>query len=669
MARIASREYVDLKDEHIESIIKVLKSFNYSDEEYELKICPYIAQWLHDDFNVAIESTCVIISELINIKNSQGIIDEIYNDNTLNPPFQKNKLKSFLKKHEWESLESAINTKELKGVISVYLDDETSVETNFESKRVTQTVHRMTKDGEENNKVITVINAVPAEVIVYDNPMTDLPRNFKITWESMDSKRKWTIASEYGGASVDEIADNLISAAYCLNPRLAKQTITAMISAMIQNDMAIIKTDMDNLGVYYSPDLETVSVVDLDYSNPTNEEKAKAIQVLEDLHEFYLDNEKVFTTVFKWGLMSVFSYSMKLVGNEFDWLYLKGTSQAGKTTLAKIMLYIYGTPKENFNDLSGGSFDSPYKIGVNLSKDCTLRVVNEPAGVFDSKNNREIIKNAIRMLVARSKYQGGGYRPTSAFSPAIITANQTLPDDDALINRFYILSFYYTQRKTEEQKKRFKEAFKIDIPSKSPLVNLNVFGRFAIREIITEPTLLEEDWRTVADKILERFYSSIGVTVPEWLQSWEESETINEFDESIREDIRTFLLNEINDTRRKVVFKDEYGRNKSHLDMDTVSSVDDFDVDIWNMINTNLFSWCIPHVNRDKEKFVCLTQNFRKELKKSIDFSDNLKSISQILNWKYKNVKFCNNSQKKCIVVSLNDFVNFVYPRLVEDED
>ena len=669
MARIASEtEYMNLEDTRIDSIVKVLKEFKYSDDELREQVFPFVAQWLHDN-NVTIESTCLIISSIIDIEPIQKIIDDIYNPDTLLPPFRLSQLQKFLSKKEFDKLESVVNVKELKGSVEGWIDNSTSIQTNFTDKSINHIVHKTTKDGKPNNKISYVVNAVPSEVVVYDSEISNLGRSFKTTWVSKESNRKWSIQSEYGGATIKEISSNLIDAGYCPQPRLVESAITCMISSMIQNDMVIFKTGIDNTGVYYNVDEEFVTVVDLDYSEPTNEEKAKALQVLEQIKEFYTDNEKVFVTVFKWGLMSVFSYSMKMAGNKMEWLYLKGTSQAGKSTLAKIMLYLYGVPQdkgEKANDLGGSSFDSPYKIGINVSKDCTMRVINEPAGVFEKPNNCETIKNCIDYQVARSKQLSNQYRNINAFSPVIFTANQAVPDEEALINRMYILSFYHKQRKTEEQKELFKETFNIDIPTRSPLTALNVFGRFAIREIMFEPRLLEENWKRVADILVTRFYESIGTTAPDWLLQWEESETINEFDESIREDIRTFFLDEINGIRRRGLIRDEYGKVKTTLDMSEVSDVTHFEDDVWDMINTNVFNWCIPHIARGEEKVICLTQTFRKELKKHLNYNDNLKSLGQILNWEYANVRFKNGSQKKCIKISLDEFLEFVYPRVGE---
>lgn len=664
MARVASRtEEINLKDEHIETIVKVLKGFKYSDKDFEENICPYIAQWLHDK-NVTIESTCVIISSVIQIDNIKKIIDDIYDPEVISIPFQRNRLEKFLKKREYEKLESAIEVKELKGVVVEWIDNETSIETNFNERLVSHVVHRTTKDGKPNNKITYVINAVPSELVVYDSSTNNLGRSFKTTWVSNESDRKWTIASEYGGASVKEISSELINASFCPSPRLVEPAVTCMIRSMIKENMAIIQTDIDNKGVYFLPDENYLSVVDLDYSNPNDDEKLKAVKTLDAVHVFYMDNEAVLATVFKWGLVSAFSYSMKIVGNKLPWLYLKGTSQAGKTTIAEVMLYIYDEFRRNQNSILGSNFDSPYKIGVNVSQDCLMRVVSEPAGVFDAKNNVEIIKGCVENTTARSKQGGGSYRNISAFSPIVFTANQTVPEDDALINRFHIISFYYTQRKTEEQKKAFYDAFHLQMPSKSPLVNLHAFGRFCIREVIGEPDLLEMDWQKLADLLVERFYDSIDMDVPDWLRFWERSESINEFDETIREDIRTFFLDEINGIRRRGLIRDEYGRVKTTLDMSEESNTVDFEGDVWDMVNTNVFNWCIPYVNRYNEKFICLTQNFRKELKKHIDYNDNLKSIAQVMLWDYTTVNFRNKSQKKCIKVSLDDFLEFVYPRV-----
>ena len=669
MARVASEksEYKNLKDEHVDSIVQVLKGFQYSDKEMMDNVYPHLAQWLHDN-NVAIESTCVIISSVVDINPIQDVIDEIYNPDTIQMPFSLSDLQKYLSDDEFNKLRDVVEIKELKDIITFPSGDNSFFRINFNDKVIEHVVEKRTKNKGLKYDVTPVYNAVPSELIVYDSDAID-GRLFKSTWESKTSYRKWHIAGEGGGTTVKDVATRLINSGYCINPKYAEPAITGTINAMLEEHMAIVKTEIDNRGIYYNIDTGKVTVVDIDYTEPTNKEKAEALGVLEQVHGFYDDNEAVFATCFKWGLMSVFYYAMKTVGNRMNWLFLKGTSQAGKTTLGEILIYIYDIPDEDVNNLGGSQFDSPYKIGINVSQEALMRIINEPIGVFDSKNNVETIKNCVWSTTARSKQLNGTYRQVSAFSPVCFTTNGGVPDDEALINRFYIMSFYRHHRKTTEQKEAFKKAFKKDIPSQSPLKKLNMFGRFAICEIIKEPALLEEDWMKAADTIIGKFYESINTDVPEWLQSWEPSESIYEFDETIREDIRSFFLDEINSVRRRGLIRDEYGKVKSTLDMPDESSSIDFEGDVWDMINTNVFNWCLPHVTREGDKEVCLTQSFRKELKKNINYSDNLQSIGEVLHWKHKPVKFGNGSVKRCIVVLLENFVDFVYPRVVDDEN
>ena len=109
-----------------------------------------------------------------------------------------------------------------------------------------------------------------------------------------------------------------------------------------------------------------------------------------ELSEFFEDNLSVLATVFKWGLMSMFSYAMKQAGKWMPWMYLKGSAGSGKTTIAKLNLYIWGIPTHE-NNIGGSSFDTVARLGAKVSQDCGPRIVNEPAAVFALAPGDEVI--------------------------------------------------------------------------------------------------------------------------------------------------------------------------------------------------------------------------------------------------------------------------------------
>lgn len=651
MTKTASKKekYTNLSDTKINSIVSVLKGFKYTDSEYKDRICPYLAQWLYSQ-GVAIESTCLIISEVINPDPIQNQLDEIYKGEF--PPIAKSTLSEFLTAAEYNTLEKLIEARELSTVTGE-IDDNTNIITNFKIKQVIKEKTKHYSTGKVDTTLIPVIEAVPTAVIVYDSPITDAGRTFRTTWSSKHSKRNFTIAGENGGATIPEMSDYIRSAGFTYAPRELDVVISCMINSLIDTGFADIKTDIDNRGIYFDRATEKLIPVKLEFSEVTDEEILSAIDILNELHEHFKSNEDTLGSVLKWGIMSIFSYAMKQGGNWLPYLYLKGAAGSGKTTLAQISTYLYDKPSSD-NTLGGSSFNTEYRIGLNLSKECNLRIVNEPANVFGKDSTRELVKVCVESKTCR-KVQGKVY---PAFSPVIFTANQYLPDDDALQRRMYILNFTHNQRKTNNEKKEFKNKFHVNTPTMSNLVSLQAIGRFAIRLMLSDPSHLFEDWQKTADFIVTKFYDRVGVKVPVWLLGWAESETLDDYDIGQRELIRNFFVVELNTARRKITFKDDNGYITNPHNTVGDGSLQDV---VWSMINERLFSWAIPHVKRDGSENVCLTQSFKTMLNSEIGYSNNLQSLAELLQWECHNVNF-NGNRMRVIEVSIEDFMAFVYP-------
>lgn len=575
----------------------------------------------------------------------------------------KSKLMEFLSNKEFDDLVFAIEPKKREGIVKGEIDDITSVLINFKTKQVYQSKDSGKKDIPP--RLTPVIEAVPKQLTVYDALLLDQPRTFKILWESNVTNRVFATSGESTGATIQEIEQYLANAGFSHSPRLLGGALSCMVNTMIKEGLAEIKQDIDNPGFYYDVNKDKITTVKKEVSEPTYEEMVKAKDTLEDLTYFFKDNCETLATVFKWGLMSEFSYCMKQAGKWMPWMYLKGAAGSGKTTLAKVVSYIWGVPTPE-NNFGGSSFDTVARLGAKISQSCDPIIVNEPAAVFNRHSTNEMIKVCVESTTARSKYKGSYFGGIPAFSAVLFTANQYLPEDDALIRRLYVLSFSYSQRKSEHEKKMFEEAFHINTPTISQLVNLNVFGRFVAREIISNPGLLLDDWQDTADLIVGRFYESIGCEVPSWLKSWAESENLEDFDDTQREDIRNFFTDVFNQARKKVRVYDDYGNNgELTLDIDGASSSDDFSSVNWGIINNRMVDWAIPHISRRGSKYVCLTQGLRKAISERIDFCSDLKSIGELLGWDYKNVKLNGTGkQMKVVQVRFDDFMEFLYPNI-----
>ena len=659
--------YRNLTDKRIEKITKFLDDLDYP-ESIKEDILLHAAQWLYNNY-VSIESTCLIISNIINIEPIQEQIDNIYDE--LTPPLPaKSYLQNTLKNEEYFNLEKLLEPREKMGTVSGEIDDNTNIITNFKTKQVLQEKVIYYRDGKTDNKFTPIIEAVPYKLIVYDSPLLDQPRTFKIIWDSEFTRRKFVTAGETAGATVKEIEMYLIDAGFTHNPSQVAGAVSCMINSLIKDGFAEIKTDIDNPGFYYNPDTDKITVVKKTVTVPKDKDILECMRVLDDLAEYYEEHSDTLSTVLKWCLMSEFSYAMKQAGNYMKWLYLKGTSQAGKTTIGRIGMFIHTIPVTDKNDIGGSSVDTVARLGAVVSKSCDMVLVNEPASVFNRKATREMIKLCVQSTLARSKYIGSKYSGIPAFAPILFTANMYLPEDDAIINRLHVINFSYSQRKTDFQKKEFKNKFHVDSPHISPLQNLSYLGQFAASEIVSDPGLLLDDWKETADKIIERFYEHVGFDVPEWLTSWVESESIGDLDDTQREDIRNFFVSEFNAARKRVNVVNENGYHvDATLDIDEASTSMDFEDINWSIVNNRMLPWAIPFTSKRGTKYICLTQGLRKALSNDLDFCADLKSIGELLGWKTKPVRF-GDKVKKLLKVHFDEFMEFMYPNIdLEDDD
>ena len=657
-------DYRNLSKEACDGIIDVLNTLPYTEEDKDTQILPYLAQWLYDKY-INIESTCYIISGVTNITRLQEQIDNIYNKHI--PPLTwKTHLSTFLTNNEYTKLENVVDPREMQGVLKGEIDADTNILVNFNLKRIYQ--EKISKSKDIPNKLTPVIEAVPEKLEVIDTLLLDQPRTFKIWWKSNVTQRVFVTAGEGTGATISEIEQYLINAGFSHSPRLVSGALSCTINTLIENKMAIIKQDIDNPGFYYDINEDKAIIVKKDFTKPTQNEIRKCIGIIKRLTSFFSNNLETLSTVLKWGLMAEFSYAYKQTGKWIPWLYLKGSAGSGKTTLAKIILFLYGIPSPETN-VGGSSADTVARLGALISQSCDPRIVNEPAAVFNRNSTKEMVKVCVESTTGRSKYRGAYYGGIPAFSAILFTANQYLPEDDALIRRLYVLSFTYSQRKSEHDRKMFEEAFHIDTPINSPLQDLKYLGRFALRHLLAEPSKLLDDWKLTADEIIKSFFDEVDEEVPKWLTLWAESESLDDFDDGQREDLRNFFVNEFNKARKRVIVQDEMGVVRDdRLYMDEASTKDDFSSINWGIINNRMFTWAIPHVSRNGTPYVCLTQGLRKSIASEVNFCSDLKSIAELLGWEYKNNKFSNGKQMKVIKVRFEEFMEFMYPN-IELED
>ena len=576
---------------------------------------------------------------------------------------------SFLLSRNYDEAETTMFNRRLKKALAPYgtkkvYREKTGTNTSIILNQKLEIIQYEWDNGKKGERNLeTVINAYPQEVIIHDSPLDDIGRTFTIRWVSKTSSRVF----ETNRKTIKEIEQYLEEAGWVITPRRLKGTLAAVIQISVKYKLAQIHNEIDNPGVYWDKTNEELKIIHLDVDEPSQDEVNEALNVIDLLAPFFKGHETKLSTCLKWGLMSIFDYSIKQIGGRWmPWLYLYGKAGSGKTTLGEIILFIYDIPNED-NNLGGSSFDTVARVGSRVSQFTKPIMVSEPEGALNKPSIVGMLKTAIESTTARGRYQGKAYRTIPSFSAGIITANQGLPSGDALFRRFISILFSHNEKKAADNKKEFDEIFKINSPKRSILNKLKALGNYFITEIKSNPELLLNDWQETADLLVGRAYLDTGHDMPSWILDWHKTETLDDLDEEEIEEIRLFLIEKINRATQKVqVWSEETGRPLNQQDLDTdFKTNDDFNDRVWSVLNEKLIPWLDLHRGRDGTINVVCSSGIKKELKQITSSSYNLQSISELLGWEYKPI-LINGKTKRMMIVNYHDFLDFLYPKLDE---
>ena len=576
---------------------------------------------------------------------------------------------SFLLSRNYDEAETTMFNRRLKKALAPYgtkkvYREKTGTNTSIILNQKLEIIQYEWDNGKKGERNLeTVINAYPQEVIIHDSPLDDIGRTFTIRWVSKTSSRVF----ETNRKTIKEIEQYLEEAGWVITPRRLKGTLAAVIQIAVKYKLAQMHNEIDNPGVYWDKTNEELKIIHLDVDEPSQDEVNEALNVIDLLAPFFKGHETKLSTCLKWGLMSIFDYSIKQIGGKWmPWLYLYGKAGSGKTTLGEIILFIYDIPNED-NNLGGSSFDTVARVGSRVSQFTKPIMVSEPEGALNKPSIVGMLKTAIESTTARGRYQGKAYRTIPSFSCGIITANQGLPSGDALFRRFTSILFSHNEKKAADNKKEFDEIFKINSPKRSILNKLKALGNYFITEIKNNPELLLNDWQETADLLVGRAYLDTGHDMPSWILDWHKTETLDDLDEEEIEEIRLFLIEKINRATQKVqVWSEETGRPLNQQDLDTdFKTNDDFNDRVWSVLNEKLIPWLDLHRSRDGTINVVCSSGIKKELKQITSSSYNLQSISELLGWEYKPI-LINGKTKRMMIVNYHDFLDFLYPKLDE---
>jgi hypothetical protein len=651
--------------EEIITIQEILKNYTNNDEfSYNL------IKWFYDE---KFKRECVYKVFTPSIMDNlpdylRFSIDDIYNKKNNFKYEGQNYVKKEIKEDkEYDLLFNIINLSQLKNTrLTHSISDTVSIVSDPETcKVIKEKAIKIQNDLHYQNS--TIIEAIPIEITKYENTLEKDGVSFKIKWKSKKSVF-YTPHNGDTGYNIKEIKESLVNRGEVVNNQEITNALSALIKEFENRDLMRVETTIQKPGFYYDEEKDKINIVKYKLENFTRKELIEGVEVLELLKNFYTNHLDKLATILKWGWISPFFFAMKQKGNKsVCFLSHSGIAGVGKTTDGEIILYLWNHPEDGANEISGAKAGSIARLGDILSKGTFPTLINETEAVFKRIEMVEMIKTSVYGIIARSRYEGASLKSFPALSPLIFTQNGYLPEDDGIIRRFYDLQYGLSERKTKEEIQKFKETFIINNPKLCLLNKLKYISYYIATEIINDPKLLDLDYEELCKLLLYRLYTDLNLEYPNWLNySVERYDAIKMYDMQ-EETIRTFLANEINYAHRERVTDATYTSDglDNYLNLDRDEGID---LRIDTVLSKQLIPWMIAKKTRNGEYLVCLTSEFPRKLKAITGINYNLKTLGEILNFKYqsqyfgKKVNSDKEDNKKVICTEMESFKKYIFP-------
>lgn len=513
--------------------------------------------------------------------------------------------------------------------------------------------------GDDNSDYIKVISCYPNKIIIHDNPISDAGRTFSIYWIT---KNGATFKTE--SMLIPEIEQYLINHGYVLSPRDLKGTIAGIIQIAIDKNIAEIKNEIETPGFYWNSETEQLDIIDFEYTAPTIANLEKSLILIEGLTDFFKGNETKLATILKWNLIAPLAFAKKQLGQPLEnlvpHLYLYGKSGSGKTTASRIGIYFWDTPSSKENDIGGSEADTIARLGAQISTSTFSKIINEPSGIFNKKSLTEMMKTAVERTNARRKFEGNNFNVILALNPIQYTSNFSLPNVEGLSRRFLQLLFTHSEKKTDKEKEDFMKKYHMDQPKECLFHDLKFLADFTLDYIVKHPEVLKLNWQDLSNKMIMQAYIHCGRHVPDWLLSFEEAVSDIDIDDEETEDLRMFFLDVINKQVNSVVsdvYDSPNGKNAKR-----VKTESDFQDRVFDVLNEARIPYMGMHHNtKNEENYVYCTTGLKKALHNANHACYDIKSVAELLDWKYKPIKV-NGKTKRVMLVRFSKFMEFLYP-------
>ena len=523
------------------------------------------------------------------------------------------------------------------------------------------------KKGNEVADYTRVLFCYPMRITIHDNPISEAGRTFSIEWRTTDGGHFHT-----KDMNIVEIEHYLVEHGYVLSRYQSKDVVPGLIQIAIENNLAIIKNEIETPGFYYNNETKSLTIVEFELNEADINKMNMALDLIEDLRNYFIGQEGKLATTLKHAMIVPFGFAKKQMGlpleNLIPYIFHFGKGGSGKTTLARIGAYFYGEP-DSETDIGGSEFDTVPRIGAQISKSTFGLIINEPVGVFNCKSCTETLKTCVERTNARRRYEGRNLAIILALSTLSFTSNSPLPNVEGLTRRFVQLMYTHSEKKTDDEKREFMEHFQMDSPKDCLFHHLKYLADFVVNEINEDIELLRLPWQELSNELIRRAYTQCERECPDWLLTFAESVTPEDLDDEEIEYLRMFFIDEINKHNKSIkVYSAEDGYPIKYHDYftDSVKDSNDFYERVFNIINERLIPYMVLHHGRDGLDYVCFTSGLKKALKNANEVCYDVKGIAELLGWEYKSVKIPKST--KVMVVRFDKFLTFIYPNLSEKE-
>lgn len=519
------------------------------------------------------------------------------------------------------------------------------------------------RKGKDTTDNLRVLSCYPYRIIIHDNPISDAGRTFTIYWIT---KNGGTFTTDT--MLIPEIETYLENHAYVLSPKQLRGTVAAIIQISIDSKLAVIKNEIETPGFYWNSETDTIEVIDYQFTKPTIDDLNKSLDLIEDLQDWFPNQESKLATTLKHALIAPFGFAKKQMNLPLEqlipYLYHFGKAGSGKTTIARIGTYFWSEPSSE-NDIGGSEFDTLARLGAQVSKSTFLLIVNEPDTVFKRPTLTETMKTCVERTNARRRFEGKTFQPILSLATVQFTSNHALPNDEGLARRFLQILYSHSEKKTDEEKDAFMKKYRIDQPAICKFHDLKPLANFCLEYIQGNPEVLRLNWKELSNKIVMQAYIKCQRKVPEWLLTFVESVTLDDLDDEETEELRMFFVDEIN-KKAGNVYADEW-ESPEDSNEEYVKSSDAFHRRVFNVINERQIPYMVMHHSNNGYDYVCFTSGLKKALHKANQACYNVKSIAELLGWSYKTVKL--PKPTKVMVIRFDKFLKFLYPNYDEMED